>query len=206
MKTVKTLNLIGNILIVISLLGLFLTFGPGVKQEINYEVKKISGQKKDTEVKLQELKKTLEPVNTDFSILIPKINAAAPIVVDVDPFNEKEFLRVLKKGVAHAKNTSLPGSIGNIYLFAHSTDAFYNVGNYNAVFYLIGKLNTGDRVYIYYKSTRFEYQVYDKKVVAPEAIEYLNILEKGGRTLTLQTCYPPGTTLRRMVVLARQII
>jgi hypothetical protein len=39
-------------------------------------------------------------------------------------------------GVAHAKGTVFPHK-GNIYLFAHSTDNWWNVGRYNAVFYLL---------------------------------------------------------------------
>ena len=105
--------------------------------------------------------------------------------------------------MAHAKGTAYPGQKGNVYLFAHSTDAFYNVGRYNAVFYLIGKLENGDEIDIYYKDQKIVYEVYEKKVVGADDIKYLGNL--GDRnTLTLQTCYPPGTTLKRLVVVASQ--
>jgi sortase A len=146
-------------------------------------------------------KEKILPPNMDFSIVIPKIEASAPVVAAVDPYNEKEFLSALRNGVAHAKGTSYPGSEGNVYIFAHSTDAFYNVGRYNAVFYLIGKLEKGDEIDIYYKGQLYSYEVFDKKVVPPSAIEYLNKV-KGEERLTLQTCYPPGTTINRLIVLA----
>ena len=139
----------------------------------------------------------------DFSIVIPKIKASAPIVEGVDPFNSIKYLTALKNGVAQASGTAYPGEVGNVYLFAHSTDAFFNVGRYNAVFFLIRHLNKGDEVDIYYRGNRYKYIVYDKKVVEPEDTKYFGSLVEGEKTLTLQTCYPPGTTLKRLVVLAK---
>jgi LPXTG-site transpeptidase (sortase) family protein len=200
------LNLIGDILITISLIGIFFTFGPALSLEGNYQIKKalnIKNYVNETAGK-DEVQKASElvPPNFDFSIVIPKIGAVAPVFSNIDPFNEKEYLKVLHKGVAHAKGTALPGQMGNTFIFAHSTDAFYNVGRYNAVFYLIGKLTAGDEVYIYYNNQKFVYTVFDKKVVPANAYQYLGILKKNTSTLTLQTCYPPGTTLKRLVVMA----
>ncbi len=84
------------------------------------------------------------------------------------------------------------------------TNAFYNVGAYNAVFYLLGKLKEGDEIYIYYKGDKYKYEVFDSKVVESGALRYLGKIDDGN-TLTLQTCYPPGTTLKRLVVLAKQV-
>jgi LPXTG-site transpeptidase (sortase) family protein len=106
--------------------------------------------------------------------------------------------------VAHAAGTALPGEGGNVYLFAHSTDAFYNVGKYNAVFYLLGKLSKGDEVFIYYQGEKIRYVVALVKVVKPTDIQYL-AGDSDKNTLTLQTCYPPGTTIDRLVVIANQV-
>ena len=200
------LRLIGNVLIIISLIGLFLTFGPVLSLEGDYQVRKVLKQNyivndfKDSNI--PKTSSELVPPNFDFSIVIPKIGAVAPAYTNVDPFNEKEFLGVLRHGVAQAKGSALPGQEGNTYIFAHSTDAFYNVGRYNAVFYLIGKLQVGDDIYIYFQNHKYTYKVYDKKVVNPMDIGYLGTLKKNINTLTLQTCYPPGTTLKRLVVLS----
>ena len=190
-KQKKIINLISNFFIIFAVLLLYLIFAPVVGQEAKYQIQKT---KRNVE---------LTPPNYEFSIVIPKIEAVAPVFENTDPFNEKEFLPVLREGVAHAKGSALPGQSGNVYIFAHSTDAFYNVGRYNAVFYLIGKLEEGDEIYIYYKGDRLTYKVYDKKVVAADDIKYLNKLSDKN-TLTLQTCYPPGTTLKRLVVLAEE--
>ncbi len=199
----RFLNIFADVLIGISVLGIILTFAPVGFQEAKYQTKNtfekvLSGRGINPRV----TEKEIIPPNTDFSIVIPKIEASAPVTANVDPFNEKQFLGALKSGVAHAKGTSFPGYDGNTYIFAHSTDAFYNVGRYNAVFYLIGKLEKGDEIDVYYKGEKYTYIVYDKRVVAPEAVEFLNNIV-GEKRLTLQTCYPPGTTINRLVVLAR---
>jgi sortase A len=209
-KISRHLNLIGNVLIVISLIGLFLTFGPALSLEGDYQVRKVLKQNyivnEYKDVNTPKTSNELVPPNLDFSIVIPEIGAVAPVYTNVDPFNEKEFQEVLKHGVAQAKGSVLPGQSGNTYIFAHSTDAFYNVGRYNAVFYLIGKLQPGDDIYIYFQNHKYAYKVYDKKVVSPTDIGYIGTLKKNVNTLTLQTCYPPGTTLKRLVVLAELTI
>ena len=140
----------------------------------------------------------------DFSIAIPKIAAAAPIVANVDPQNKDIYLAALRQGVAQAKGTAVPGDAGNIYLFAHSADTFYNVNTYNAIFFLLGKLTKGDEVFVYYKDRRFKYVVDAVKVVNPEEINYFTV-NPNKNTLTLQTGSPPGTTLRRLIVTADEV-
>lgn len=180
---------------VLSFLALILIFWPVASEEAKYSFHQVL-----TTINVPQ--KPLTPPNTEFSIVIPKIGAAAPIVANVDASDPKKYLPALKKGVAQAKGTVLPGQVGNMFLFAHSTDAFYNVATYNAVFYLIGKLAKGDKVDIYYKGQKITYEVYDKKVVDPNSSQYFGTIGKG-ETLTLQTCYPPGTSLKRLVVLAK---
>ena len=89
-------------------------------------------------------------------------------------------------------------------MFAHSTDYIWNVGTYNAVFYLLYKLEKGDEINIFYKGQRYVYKVTDKEVVDPTEVEYLT--RKTDREfLTLQTCWPPGTTLKRQLIFAERV-
>lgn len=185
---------LANIIIFISLGTLLLIFAPVIKEESAYSLRQITHQKVD-----------LTPPNTDFSIVIPKIDAVAPIVANIDPSDPKKYLPALREGVAQAAGTALPDTPGNAFLFAHSTDAFYNVGKYNAVFYLLGKLDKDDEIDIYYKEKLIKYVVYDKKVVSADSTQYFDVILPGEKTLTLQTCYPPGTTLQRLVVLAKEV-
>jgi len=147
----------------------------------------------------------LVPQDPNFSIVIPKIGANARIIANVDAGNEKRYLETLKKGVAQAAGTAFPGEGGHIFLFAHSTDYFWNVGSYNAVFYLLNKLEGGDEVDLFYQGQRVVYKVIDKKIVDPSQVEFLT--RKTNREfLTLQTCWPPGTTLKRLLVFARRVV
>lgn len=143
----------------------------------------------------------LVPVDPSFSIIIPKIGANAKILANINPADEKVYLPALQKGVAHAEGTAFPGEGGHIFLFAHSTDYFWNVGYYNAVFYLLYKLEKGDEINLFYQGKRFTYRVLGKEIVDPSRVEFLT--RKSNREfLTLQTCWPPGTTLQRLLVFA----
>ena len=192
-----------------ALIGLALTvilfiFGPVIKQELSYSFNRMSGvQYSIDNIDVWSFQRPINAPNINFSIIIPKLNAASAIVENVDPLNQDEYLNALKKGVAHARGSAFPGSVGNVFLFAHSTDTLINVGRYNAIFFLIGHLTEGDEVDIYYKGRLYKYIVYDKKVVEPTDVEYLGTLTEGEKTLTLQTCYPPGTTFKRLVILAK---
>lgn len=221
------LRTIGNFLVLGSLFGMFLTFGPAVKNEIIYRYESWKGIKyvvatTETDVSISPsptpskrsffgdiLNKTpeirpLSPVDSDFGIIIPKIAANARVIPDVDAGNYEIYMSALKKGVAHALGTKFPGEGGNVYLFAHSTDNFWNVGRYNAVFYLLKELETGDEVDVFYKGVRYIYIVDKKEIIEPSDLEILTQPSKDEQ-LTLQTCWPPGTTIKRLVVIAKPI-
>ena len=206
----KVFSFLPQFLILAGLSILLLTFGWPLFYELKFRLHQFS-PKQYQALQLNEVNRQtgkeegkiekIVPVSYDFGIVIPKIDANARVFPNIDPNKEEEFLPILRKGVAHAKGSSFPGQGKNIYLFAHSTDAFYHLGRYNAVFYLIGKLELGDEIDIFYKDKLFKYFVFEKKVVPPQAVEYLK--SSGEEILTLQTCYPPGTTLRRLIVRAR---
>jgi sortase A len=145
----------------------------------------------------------LTPPDTDFSILIPKIGASAKVFPNVDPSNQDAFLPILMQGVAHAAGTVFPGMNGNVYLFAHSTENFWDVGRYNAVFYLLKNLTKGDEVVIFYQNKRYNYIVTGSKIVSPSDVsDLVNSQNQGKQQLVLQTCWPPGTTFQRLLVFA----
>ena len=143
----------------------------------------------------------LVPQDPNFSVVIPKIGANAKILSNVDASDEKVYLDALNKGVAHALGTKFPGESGHIFLFAHSTDYFWNVGTYNAIFYLLNKLAKGDEVDVFFKGQRYVYQVINSVIADPSQVEYLT-RKSNKELLTLQTCWPPGTTLKRLLVFA----
>lgn len=220
------LRTIGNFLIISSLFMIAKTFYNPVKVEIKYFVEKLANKKyvvvdSVTEKKQQdvspEIKKgllnqtfqikpveVLVPEDPEFSIVVPKIGANARIISNVDSSDEKVYLEDLNKGVAHALGTAFPGEGGHIFLFAHSTDYFWNVGTYNAIFYLLYKLENGDEVNIFYKNKRHVYKIIGRQIVDPSEVEYLT-RKTNKEFLTLQTCWPPGTTLKRLIVFASRV-
>jgi sortase A len=147
----------------------------------------------------------LIPKDTNFSVIIPRIGASEKIFENVDPSNEKEYTERLFEGVAHAKGSSFPGYGGNTYIFAHSADSFWNVGRYNAVFYLLKELQPQDDIVIFFQNKRYNYKVTETKIVDATDLSYLKSDIGTGETLTLQTCWPPGTTWKRMLVFAKPI-
>ncbi len=199
------MKLLANLLILIGLGILVLIFGPAAREEIRYDLNQAAGIKYSTDVEVEgTFEKPLKIPNTDFSIVIPAIGAAAPIVDGVDSQDPDKYLPALKRGVAHALGTADPMDGGNVFLFAHSTDSFFNVGRYNAVFYLLGKLKRDDEVFIYYKDRQITYRVESVQIVEADDNKYLQG-NADEHLLILQTCYPPGTTLKRLIVIAREV-
>ncbi|MFZ5365904.1 MAG: sortase [Patescibacteria group bacterium] len=193
MGKISSFLIIGGILI-----SLFI-FGPVIKEELGYRFNQWGGVRYSLDVSLefpQSGLRPIVPIDKEFGIVIPKIVVNAEIFPEIDPGNPQEFLPILKKGVACAKGSAYPDEEGNVFLF--------NVGRDNAVFFLIGKLEKDDEIDIFYKNKRYKYEVTEKAVVSQEEPGQYVKEHTGGKTLTLQTGYPPGTTLKRLIVIARQ--
>lgn len=146
-------------------------------------------------------------VNSQFSVVVPKINAKSNIVDNVDASNKKVYSEALTRGVAHAQGTYFPGQGKLIYLFSHSTNAAWNVNRYSAIFYLLNKMQVDDKIIIFYADKQYEYKVTQTVVVGPKDTSWLDASNPklDGETLILQTCTPAGTNLKRLLVIAKPI-
>ena len=120
----------------------------------------------------------------------------------MNTLDPREYQRKLAEGVAHARGSALPGEAGDIFLFAHSGANFEEALRFNAVFYLLNKLESGDEIFVYYAGQKYAYRVAEKKFASPEELSYNNPSEDP--RLILMTCWPPGTTWKRLVVTARE--
>lgn len=190
----------GAILIFLGIAIFILTFYRLIFSELKYWFARPNN---DAQVALKRVntpKNTLTPVDENFGIVIPKIAANAKVVPNVSYTNEKEYQWQLTKGVAHAKGTAMPGGWGNTFIFAHSAGNFYDANRYNAIFYLLNKLEKDDKIIIVYKKQKFVYKMTDKKIVAPDDVKYL-LGDSKKQTLTLMTCWPAGTTLKRLLII-----
>lgn len=218
-------KLISTALIVVGITGMFFTFRPIISSEVSYRWSTLWGtnvhsvefaqditahaqdlEREQTKILAQEL----EMPNTSFSIYVPKIEARAPIIQNVSPTNQKEYLTALKSGVAHASGTVYPGMDGGTYLFAHSSDITVQT-SYNTVFYLLRELQgpknaqPGDQIYVFFLDKLYKYEVKETHVVGAQDVSWLTNARSGKERLILQTCWPPGTALKRLIVVAEPV-
>lgn len=185
----KIARLIAFVLLFFGFLILFRIIFPLTKSEFIYQTNK------------KNLSQEISPINTEFSLIIPKIGINSPVVKNIDPNNPPQYQLALTHGVAHAQGSALPGFPGNVFIFAHSATDWYQANQYNAIFYLINKLEKNDQIILYYQGSKYVYKVIDKKIVEASDIKYLtDTTDK--YSLTLMTCWPPGTSLKRLVIQA----
>lgn len=138
-----------------------------------------------------------------FFIQIPKINIKNGLVLTNSfEMNPDDF-------IGHYAGTSLPGEKGNMFLYGHSVMPFlFSEKNYKTIFSNLHKLEEGDEVIVRFNNKRYLYKVYEKVVLKPNEVEPLNLVSKEFKedpTLSMMTCTPPGTTLKRLIVNAKLV-
>jgi len=223
---VNIARLIGRSLIIFSFVGLLLTYFPILAMETQQTVRRwwvsrqppTSGFRSSLEVAVDITSvvptatptPTLEPLPAEekrFQILIPKIGADACVLPNIDPTKKEEYAKALQKCVAHARGSGLPGESGpnrTIYLFAHSTNAPYNISRFNAIFYSLKDLEAGDEIIVWFWGKKFRYLVFEKKILPVDDISYFQPQAEEEK-LVLQTCYPPGTTQKQLLIIAKPL-
>lgn len=145
-------------------------------------------------------------VGPESKLIIPKINVEAPIAFGVsNDYNSQ--MKAMETGVAHFSipgASSTPGQTGNTVLAGHSSnDAFVN-GDYKFIFAQNEKLQTGDTIYVNYQGKRYAYKITTKEVVMPEEVSKL-VYPTDKPVLTLVSCVPLGTALKRLLITAEQV-
>jgi LPXTG-site transpeptidase (sortase) family protein len=204
---------IGAGLIGYFVINTFFIFGPLIREEIDYRLEHkadsvsevnnfVNAAKAETTIEIQKEADSWG-VNSYFSVVIPKIDARSNVIPNVDIGNKAEYMEALSKGVAHAKGTYFPGQGKQILLFAHSTDSPANIARFNAVFFLLRKLEKGDRIIVYFADKKYVYEVSDKLIAESDDTSWLD--EGEDEKLILLTCDPPGTTWRRLLIIAKPV-
>lgn len=176
LKNTRKRHLFGDILILAALLILFFTYYPFLQ--------------------LYLLTPVLPTQNQGYTISIPRIKAYAPVIQNVNPWQKSEYLKALSQGVAEAQGNPM-------FLFAHSSDLPWRITRYNTAFLRLGELQTGDRIILTKNGQTHQYEVTGKKEVWPEEVQYLK--QADSTQLTLMTCTPVGTSLKRLLVFARPL-
>ena len=146
-----------------------------------------------------------QELEADFLLSIPQIKLVdIPIILNVDGGNQTKYLEALEDGVAHFAGTALPGAKGNSFIFGHSSYYANKPGKYKEVFRNLNKLEEGDQIQIKSNLKTYQYTVSEKKIVNPKAVEVLEHPEDSYR-LTLMTCWPLGSTAKRLIVIAQKV-
>ncbi|MFA5004086.1 MAG: sortase [Candidatus Saccharimonadales bacterium] len=138
-------------------------------------------------------------------VIIPKINIQIPIDFTLTSNAETVIENSLSNGTVHYPSTVLPGQIGNVAIFGHSSSNIFNSGKYKFAFALLHRLTTGDVFYITYGGKIYAYQVFAREVVPPSQVSVLSDTKGQPSTAVLITCDPPGFSTNRLVVWGQQI-
>lgn len=109
----------------------------------------------------------------------------------------------LSQSLIHYSGTSLPGQQGNAVIFGHSAlPQFFRTANYLTIFTKLPSLKKGDEIFVEYDGVKYKFRVEQMFEVKPTDIQVLE-QRYDDSYLTLVTCVPPGTYIKRLVVRAR---
>lgn len=130
-----------------------------------------------------------------FRLSVPKLKIEnAKVKVDSLDF---------KNNLSHFPGSALPGEIGNVFITGHSVlPQFNDPNNYSAIFTKLDSLEVGDEVNVQIEDLTLKYVVQYSKVVNPHDTSVLQPLSSQGKNLTLMTCVPPGSSTKRLIVVA----
>lgn len=142
------------------------------------------------------------PISSTPTLTIPSINVSTPIIFEPS-IAEANVQKALESGVVHYGNTAKPGEVGNSVLFGHSSNDWDKPGSYKFIFVLLEKLAVGDTYTIDYEGVRYEYQIYERKIIL--ATDVGVVAPTSEPTSTLITCWPTGTSQKRLIVRGKQV-
>jgi len=108
----------------------------------------------------------------------------------------------LGKSLIQYPGTALPGQLGNVVILGHSVlPIFYNPEEYKTIFSKVPNLEQGDEIIIRIDGITYTYIVHDYYEKEPGEVELME--QKYDRyEMSLVTCVPQGTYLRRGVIRA----
>ena len=140
------------------------------------------------------ISQTIDSKSLTYSLSIPKLKITDATVTlgSMD----------LTKSLIQYPQTALPGQLGNTVIFGHSVlPQFFSPKNYLTIFSTLYKLEQGDEIILRYDKSTYKYVVEEMYEVQPTD---LSVLEQryDNKSLTVITCSPPGTYLRRLIIRA----
>ncbi|MBM3205243.1 sortase [Candidatus Shapirobacteria bacterium] len=111
----------------------------------------------------------------------------------------------LMESLIQYPGTALPGQYGNTVIFGHSVlPQFFNPKNYKTIFSTLPTIKVGDEILVDFDGIQYRYEVVNLREVSPDDVSVLEQRYEA-EYLTLITCVPPGTYLKRLIVSARLV-
>lgn len=111
----------------------------------------------------------------------------------------------LMKSLIQYPGTALPGQYGNTVIFGHSVlPQFFNPKDYKTIFSTLPTLEEKDEILVNFDGIEYRYRVVKMVEVSPEDVSVLE-QQYDREYLSLVTCVPPGTYLRRLIVRAKLV-
>lgn len=144
-----------------------------------------------------------EEVPSSFSLAIPKLNISEA-EVETNSVNLSPDTRL-----GHFRGSALPGDIGTAFIYGHSAaPLFFSSNNYKTIFSTLPNLAIGDEFSININAVTYRYDVAETKILNPEEVSPLKDygLEIGSpSSVVLMTCYPPGMSTKRLLVVGKLV-
>ena len=155
------------------------------------------------------LSMTIAPPDT--RLIIPRINRNVPVInVSSESIVKKDWDKLeadmqaaLQYGVIHYPGTARPGQQGNVVITGHSSYFPWDPGRFKDVFAVLHDLQEGDKILLYSNQKQYVYEVTSMKKIWPSELDVLKPTTEN--KLTLITCTPVGTNLKRLVIEAKLI-
>jgi LPXTG-site transpeptidase (sortase) family protein len=135
-------------------------------------------------------------------VTLSKINVEAPMIWSQSD-NEDAMLKDLENGLSHYPKSAAPGQNGNMIISGHSSNYVWAKGDYNHVFADLNDLAIGDVITIKTSQANgriitYQYKVTDKFIAAADDERIFSAANDP--VLTLSTCWPIGTNLKRLII------
>ena len=140
-------------------------------------------------------------------VSIERIKVNVPMVWSQSD-DENKMLADLEKGISHFYKTAAPGQNGNAIISGHSSNYLWAKGDFNHVFEKLNDLEKGDKINVRTiqqngRIMTFHYVVADKFITTAEDVKIF--AQTDAPTLTLATCWPIGTNLKRVIIKAELV-
>jgi len=103
----------------------------------------------------------------------------------------------LRAGAGHYKNTPLPGEEGNVAIAGHRT-------TYGKPFANVDRLKVGDAIVLETPVGSYTYKVSQAPYVVSNT-DWTVISQSPGKTLTLTSCHPKGSSKQRIIIKAELV-